>query len=87
LPFCRPRNPMPRPAPAPSVIVHSDPAIGRTLSSIDGKLDVVIRNTAAPRSEDPNAAKQRAVNPLVAVLIVLGSAVLGFVVYFSAQRG
>ena len=83
LPLCR--RPQPAPAPAPSVVVDRDPSVGRILVSIDRKLDVVVQNTSPPaEAEKP---EESGVSPLLGVLLAAGCVVLGFAVYFGAQKG
>ena len=92
LPWRRPLvtlpQPVPQPAPAPSVVVQGDPRVGVSLQSIDAKLGVIVANSrpAEVPKPEPEAAPQ-GLSPLLAGLAILGSAVLGCVVYFAAQKG
>jgi hypothetical protein len=83
LPLCRPKSPEP---PQPQVIVQPDPALNTTLKTIEVKLDRIAVNTAPP--EKP-AEKESAteMSPVIAALVVLGTIVLGFVIYFGTQKG
>ena len=93
--FCRPRQPPPAPSPAPpplpapspgpQVIVHSDPAINRRLDTIQEKLDQIAGYTAP--AEEPSEPPEEGFSPLLAGLVVLGSAVGGFGLYFGTQKG
>jgi len=82
LPFCRPGE-----TPSPQVIVQSDPNVGRALQSIEIKLERIVSNTTPPAGPIEPARQAGDVSPLAAALVVLGCVVLGFVIYFSAQKG
>jgi hypothetical protein len=81
-----PLRPQPTPTPAPQVIVQGDPEARGALQRIDNKLDQIVRNTAASPPQ-PAADDRRGVSPLIAGLVVVAAVVIGFVVYFGAQKG
>jgi len=87
-PLCPPRKPQataPAPAPQqPNIVVQADPRVGDSLVSINAKLDQVVENTTPPQEEtDENKDHP----PLFAALAVVAGIVIGFVVYFAAQKG
>lgn len=89
---CGPQQPQQPPMPSlpepppqqPNIVVQADPRVGDSLERIDGKLDTVVQNTT-PVVEDAEEAKD--VPPYVVAAIVAAGVVLGFVVYFAAQKG
>ena len=67
------------------MIVHSDPAINRKLDTIQEKLDQIAGYTAP--TEEPSEQPEEGFSPLLAGLVVLGSVIGGFVIYFGTQKG
>ncbi len=85
-PLCPPRKPPSR-EPAqqqPNVVVEADPRVGDSLASINAKLDTVVQNTTPPEEEE---SENKDKPPIFAVLASLAGVVIGFVVYFAAQKG
>ena len=78
---CRPFRKPTTPPPAPQINVQADPRVGNSLSSIDRKLDqVVVNTTPPPVNEEKNDEE---LNPMILVAVIVGSAVLAFVVFFK----
>ena len=69
------------PAPAPQVIVQSDPAL-------HGKLDQLIANTIPRESgpEEKEIPQEEPTHPLVMFLVIGGCVALGFIIYFASQK-
>ncbi len=88
-PIIRPVQP--RTPSQPQVIVQSDPAVGEALQSIGGNVARIAENTDPGRVDNTEPGRVDPVNaagrmsPLLAGLVVLGSAVLGFVIFFGGK--